>query len=322
MKFFLLLFFFTLSLAQAGDPYSRNYYERLGLKQGASKEEVKQAFRKLAKEFHPDGITDVAEANRKAEIMKLINEAYAGIKAGQSFSQNTPERPRAEQTQNRSTSQQGFRQAERPRQQNYQQGQQRAYQETTPKELKPTEILESALRRARDADSALLLLGTWLLHHDNPSLQTMLKLKRQVRNIMPLFPNKKNEWEVLAELYERYDQISMRVKSATGSSIETRNALKHYLENKKNDPVFAVKYRDLRLDLVEMARLDGNDGVYAASRAFANKKLTHLSEREQAIQRTVLDKLRKQDQNGMRHFYRMNDGERAPNCGNFYNKFS
>ena len=32
----------------------RDYYEVLGLKKGASKDEIKSAYRRLAKKYHPD----------------------------------------------------------------------------------------------------------------------------------------------------------------------------------------------------------------------------------------------------------------------------
>lgn len=49
----------------------KDYYEVLGLKKGASKEEVKKAFRKLATQYHPDKKTgDEAK-------FKEISEAYA-----------------------------------------------------------------------------------------------------------------------------------------------------------------------------------------------------------------------------------------------------
>lgn len=51
----------------------KNYYEVLGISPQAGKDEVKQAFRKLARELHPD----VAEDKATAEIrFREINEAY------------------------------------------------------------------------------------------------------------------------------------------------------------------------------------------------------------------------------------------------------
>ena len=55
----------------------RDYYEVLGLKKGAADHEIKSAFRRLAKEFHPDknpGDT-TAEVN-----FKEVNEAYEALK--------------------------------------------------------------------------------------------------------------------------------------------------------------------------------------------------------------------------------------------------
>lgn len=50
------------------------YYERLGLTKDADQSQIKDAFRKLAMQYHPDRNPDDAEA---AEKMKEINEAYA-----------------------------------------------------------------------------------------------------------------------------------------------------------------------------------------------------------------------------------------------------
>jgi len=52
----------------------RDYYETLGLKKGASEEEIKKAYRQLAKKYHPD----MNPGDKEAEVkFKEINEAYS-----------------------------------------------------------------------------------------------------------------------------------------------------------------------------------------------------------------------------------------------------
>ena len=51
----------------------RDYYEILGLSRGASEEEIKKAYRRLAKENHPDLNPDDKDAEAR---FKEINEAY------------------------------------------------------------------------------------------------------------------------------------------------------------------------------------------------------------------------------------------------------
>ncbi|MBR1751565.1 MAG: molecular chaperone DnaJ [Ruminococcus sp.] len=51
----------------------RDYYEVLGVSKGASDDEIKKAFRKLAKQYHPDLHPDDKEAEAK---FKEVNEAY------------------------------------------------------------------------------------------------------------------------------------------------------------------------------------------------------------------------------------------------------
>lgn len=52
---------------------SRDYYEVLGLNRNASPDEIKSAFRNLARQYHPD----VNKASDAEERFKEINEAYA-----------------------------------------------------------------------------------------------------------------------------------------------------------------------------------------------------------------------------------------------------
>ncbi len=51
----------------------RDYYEILGVNKGASKDEIKKAFRKLAHEYHPD------KGTGNTEKFKEVNEAYSTL---------------------------------------------------------------------------------------------------------------------------------------------------------------------------------------------------------------------------------------------------
>jgi molecular chaperone DnaJ len=51
----------------------RDYYETLGVPRDASQEDIKKAYRRLAKQYHPDVNKDDPQANEK---FKEINEAY------------------------------------------------------------------------------------------------------------------------------------------------------------------------------------------------------------------------------------------------------
>lgn len=56
-----------------------NPYEVLGVSPTASDEEIKKAYRKLAKQYHPDNYTDNPLKDLAAEKMKAINDAYDTI---------------------------------------------------------------------------------------------------------------------------------------------------------------------------------------------------------------------------------------------------
>ena len=53
---------------------AKDYYKTLGVSKNASKEEIKRAFRKMARKYHPDVNT---EESKSGEKFKIINEAYS-----------------------------------------------------------------------------------------------------------------------------------------------------------------------------------------------------------------------------------------------------
>lgn len=57
----------------------KNPYEVLGISPSASNEEVKKAYKALAKKYHPDNYADSPLADMAEEKMKEINEAYDEI---------------------------------------------------------------------------------------------------------------------------------------------------------------------------------------------------------------------------------------------------
>jgi molecular chaperone DnaJ len=62
----------------------KDYYELLGLQRGASEDDIKKAFRKMALQYHPDRNKDNKEAEDK---FKEINEAYQVLSDPQKKSQ-------------------------------------------------------------------------------------------------------------------------------------------------------------------------------------------------------------------------------------------
>lgn len=54
-------------------------YQVLGIPRCATDDEVKKAYRTLARKYHPDNFVGSSNASRSEEIMKEINEAYDAI---------------------------------------------------------------------------------------------------------------------------------------------------------------------------------------------------------------------------------------------------
>lgn len=62
----------------------RDPYEVLGVPNGASQEEIKKAYRKLAKQYHPDRYIGNPLSDLATEKFKEINEAYETLTGGNS----------------------------------------------------------------------------------------------------------------------------------------------------------------------------------------------------------------------------------------------
>lgn len=57
----------------------KKYYSALELEQGAKQSEVKAAYIKLVKKYHPDKFQDEEKKQLATELLQKINEAYAEV---------------------------------------------------------------------------------------------------------------------------------------------------------------------------------------------------------------------------------------------------
>ncbi len=79
----------------------RNPYEVLGLKEGASVEEIKKTYRELVKKYHPDRYMDNPLSDLAEEKLREINEAYDVLMKGAGSGQNQKyQQQRQQQRQN------------------------------------------------------------------------------------------------------------------------------------------------------------------------------------------------------------------------------
>ncbi|MGD2183579.1 DnaJ domain-containing protein [Lusitaniella coriacea] len=69
----------------------RQYYRILGIQPGASPAEIKKAYRKLVKTWHPDGFPhNRLQQKRAEEKLKQINEAYEALQNGKTVAADAP----------------------------------------------------------------------------------------------------------------------------------------------------------------------------------------------------------------------------------------
>ena len=74
----------------------RDYYEVLGVSKGASEDEIKKAFKKLARKYHPDLNRD--DPKTAEEKFKEVNEAYSVLSDPQKKASTTSSATRLSRT--------------------------------------------------------------------------------------------------------------------------------------------------------------------------------------------------------------------------------
>ncbi len=109
-KIVLFLALLASALAFAGQPEdlsSPDFYRRLGVERGSSPDEIRSAYRRLARKYHPDVAS--GERNKNENNMKAINEAYEDLKkAGQNEKFEAEPQGRAYQEPSRGQYEQQF----------------------------------------------------------------------------------------------------------------------------------------------------------------------------------------------------------------------
>ncbi|MBQ9692764.1 MAG: J domain-containing protein, partial [Clostridia bacterium] len=60
----------------------RDPYDILGISRYSTEEDIKKAYRELAKKYHPDNFSDESMRRLAEEKMKEINEAYNTVMRG------------------------------------------------------------------------------------------------------------------------------------------------------------------------------------------------------------------------------------------------
>ena len=60
----------------------KDYYEVLGLQKGATDEEIKRAFRRLAKQYHPDVNKEPGAEEKFKEITKVDSKYIVFVQGG------------------------------------------------------------------------------------------------------------------------------------------------------------------------------------------------------------------------------------------------